>query len=69
MVTSGTPHKFPAPESYAGTDPSQPTADRSDGVMMSRMRPSLEDRAAIMTLTSKMATCAYPTTDDRSDRY
>jgi hypothetical protein len=30
--------------------------------------PSLEDRAAIKVLTSKMVTCGYPVTEDRSDR-
>jgi hypothetical protein len=29
---------------------------------------SLEDRGWIMALTSKMLTCGYPATDDRSDR-
>jgi len=32
---------------------------------MSRMSPSLEGRAAIMALTSKMLTCGYLVTDDR----
>jgi hypothetical protein len=29
---------------------------------------SLEDRAAIMVLTSRMLTCEYPVIDDWSDR-
>jgi hypothetical protein len=30
------------------------------------LKSSLEDRAAIMDLTSQMPTCGYPATDDRT---